>query len=91
MGARDADIDAAAAAGGVRDAQLGDVGAQQREHRVRVVARVFVDREDLELQRERAEMLGGAAHGDADGLFVVPERQDHRDVEPRAVDHRQRS
>ena len=82
--ARRADIDAAAAAGRVRDAELGDLGAQEREHGVRVVAGVLVDREDLEAQAEPAQVLGGAPHGDPDGLLVVTERQDDGDVEPRS-------
>ena len=89
--ARGADIDAAAATRRVGDAQLGHLGAQQREHGVRVVAGVFVDREDLEREAEAAEVLGGAAHRDPDGFLVITKRQDDGDVEPRAVGHRQRN
>jgi hypothetical protein len=87
LGARGADLDAAAGAGGVGDAELGDLGAEQREHGVRVVAGVLVDREDLEAQPESAQVLGGPPHGHADGLLVVTERHDDGDVEPRAFGH----
>ena len=87
MRARGADIDAATATRRVRDAKLGHIGAQQREHRVRVVARVFIDREQLERDADVAQILGGAPNGDADGLFVVTKGQDDGNVEPRAVGH----
>jgi len=86
--ARGAGIDTATATVRVRDSQLRHLGTKQREHRVRVVAGVFVDREDLEPETETAEVLGGAADRNADRLFVIPKRQDDRDVEPRAVCHR---
>ena len=62
-----------------------DVSAQQREHCMRVVAGVFVDREDLERDVQAPQMLRGPAHGNADEFLVVPERQDDGNVEPRRV------
>ena len=66
----------------------GTSRAKQREDSVRVVAGVFVHREDLEPETEVSQVLGGAANRNADRLFVIPKRQDDRDVEPRAVCHR---
>ena len=80
------DINAATATGRVGDANLGDLGAKQREDGVRVVAGVFVDREDLEREPEGAQVLGGAPHGDAHCLLVIAEGQNDGDVEPRALE-----
>ena len=88
--ARGADVDTAATAGRVRDAKLGHFCAKQCEHRVRVIAAVFVDREDLERHGEAAQMLCGPFDGNPDKFFVVTKRQDDGDVEPRALRHRQR-
>ena len=88
--ARGADIDTATATRRVGDAQLGHFGAEQCEHRVRVVAGVFVDREQLERDTEVAQILGGPLHSDTDGLLVITERQDDGDVEPRTVGHQAR-
>jgi len=88
LGASGTDVDTAATAGCVLDAKLGDFGAKQCEHRMRVVTGVFVDREDLEAELEVAQVLGGPLHGDTDCLLVVSKRQDDGDVEPRAFNHR---
>ena len=71
----------------MRDAKLGDLGAEEREDSVRIVSAVLVDRDDLERQRQRAQMFCGPAHRNADGLLVVTKRQDDGDVEPRTVGH----
>jgi hypothetical protein len=72
----------------VGDAQLGHLRAQEREHGMRVVPGALVDREDLEVETEPAQMGRDALHGRADHVLVVPERQDGADVEPRAGLHR---
>ena len=88
LGTRRTGIDTATATMRVGHPQLWHLRAKKREDRVRVVARVFVDREDLEPELKAAEVLGRAANRNADRLFVIPKRQDDRDVEPRAVSHR---
>src|SRR5262249_25616002 len=69
---------AEAGAVGVRDAQLGKRAdlAQQIEQRGTVVARVFVDRDDLEAHTERAEVVSDPRAQSAHSLFVVVERND---------------
>jgi hypothetical protein len=89
--ARHTNIDTTAATRCVRDAKLGHFSAHQCEHCMRVVTGVFVNREDLERQSEAAQVLRSSLHCNADELFVIAKRQDHRDVQPGAVGHRQRT
>jgi len=74
LGAGSARIDTAAAGRRVGHAELGDLGAEQGEDGVRVVAGVLVDREDLERQPETTQVLGRAPDRDPDGFFVVAKR-----------------
>jgi hypothetical protein len=81
-------IDPATSSGRVGHSELRNIGAKQREYSVRIVAGVFVDREDLEPQARCAQVVCGSPHGNADCLFVVAKGQNDREVEPEAVRHR---
>jgi hypothetical protein len=88
--AASASIDTATSAVRVSYTQLGNLGTQKREHGVRVVSGVLVDCEDLERDPEVAEVLGCSPDGDANGLLIVPKRQDDGDVVPRSIGHRRK-
>lgn len=81
------DLDTPTTTRRVGDAELGDLGAEQREHGVRVVAGVLVDREDLEGQPEPTKVLGGAANRDTDRLLVIAKGHDDGDIEPGSISH----
>ena len=68
------DIDAAATARGVGDANFRHFGAEQGEDRVRVVARVFVDREQLSTAEFWTRCVGSPTLPETASRSVWPSR-----------------